>query len=80
MLKDKQRHNQPSCQKILDNSEMEIKKMNYPTKIIQSYKLGIISRADFVQMFKVWQDVEMARKAIREIGDRYLSEKTIDKK
>ena len=70
----------PSCQVFFDNSEMEIKKMNYPTKIIQSYKLGLISRADFVQMFKVWQDVEMARKAIREIGNKYFSEKTIDKK
>lgn len=54
--------------------------MNYPTKIIQSYKLGLISRADFVQMFKVWQDVEMARKAIRDIGDKYFPEKVIDKK
>ncbi len=54
--------------------------MNYPTKIIQSYKLGLISRANFVEMFKVWQDVEMARKAIREIGNKYFSEKNIDKK
>lgn len=54
--------------------------MNYPTKIIQSYKLGLISRADFVEMFKVWQDIEMTRKSIREIGDKYFPEKNIDKK
>lgn len=38
--------------------------MNYPTRIIQSYRNGIISRSVFVELFRQWQEIEMARKAI----------------
>jgi hypothetical protein len=38
--------------------------MNYPTRIIQSYRNGIISRSVFVELFREWQEIEMMRKAI----------------
>lgn len=45
--------------------------MRYPAKIVQSYKLGLISRAVFVELWRQWQTVEIARQAIERKGKNH---------
>lgn len=55
--------------------------MRYPTKIVQSYKLGLISRAAFVELWRQWQTVEIARQAILNEKEKIIrkrTKKTID--
>lgn len=51
-------------------------KMRYPTKIIQSYKRGLISRAVFVELWKQWQTVEIARQAILNEKEKIIRKNT----
>lgn len=51
-------------------------KMRYPTKIIQSYKLGLISRAVFVELWRQWQTVEIARQAILNEKEKIIRKNT----
>ena len=50
--------------------------MRYPTKIIQSYKRGLISRAVFVELWRQWQTVEIARRAILNEKEKIIRKHT----
>lgn len=50
--------------------------MRYPAKIIQSYKLGLISRAVFVELWRQWQTVEIARQAILNEKEKIIRKHT----
>lgn len=50
--------------------------MRYPTKIIQSYKCGLISRTVFVELWRQWQTVEIARQAILTEKEKIIRKNT----